>query len=150
MAVEIKKNQEQIHLAYFDEKLLAGLLLRICIIWMIPFEEYVFGISFSLFSLWQLKTGWWLKLVKFSFTDILVFDAPNRDPLKFLNLQYFWFTNLMIVFFELPLDFLMRWQSSTSLWEIWMSAALNASIVECSRFLSLILSGIPVISMLFL
>ena len=38
-------------------KTLIGLLLRICTIWMIPFEEYVFDISFSLFSLRQLKAN---------------------------------------------------------------------------------------------
>ena len=53
-------------------KTLTGLLQRICTIWMIPFEEYVFDISFSLFSLRQLKASWWLYLVKFSFTNILV------------------------------------------------------------------------------
>ena len=40
---------------------------------MIPFKEYVFDISFSPFSLQQLKTSWWLDLVKFSFTNTLVF-----------------------------------------------------------------------------
>ena len=41
-------------------KTLIGLLPRICTILMIPFEEYVFDISFSLFRLPQLKTSWWL------------------------------------------------------------------------------------------
>ena len=125
---------------------------------MIPFEEYVFDISFSLFSLRQLKASWWLELVKFSFTNILVFDIPILDPSKFLNvfllyriyLQYVRFTNLTIVFFELLFDFPMPWQSSILLWEIWLSAPLNTSITQCSRFLSAILSGIPVISILFL
>ena len=53
-------------------KTLIRLLPRICTIWMIQFEEYVFDISFSLFSLRQLKASWWLYLVKFSFKNILV------------------------------------------------------------------------------
>ena len=44
----------------------------------------------------------------------------------------------------------MGWQFSISLWDIWISTALNTSITECSRFLYLILSGIGVISILFL
>ena len=97
-----------------------NLLLWICTIWMITFEEYVFDLSFYFLSLWQLKASWWLELVMFLFTSILVFGIPIPDPSKFLNffllyricLQYFQLTNVMMVFFELTLDFPMWWHSS--------------------------------------
>ena len=103
-------------------------------------------------------SSWLSELVTFWFRNILAIGIPNPDTEKFLNffllyricLQYLRFTNLTVVFLKLPLDFPMRWQPSKLLWEIWILTALNTSITECSRLLSLILSGIPVISTLFL
>ena len=126
-------------------------------LWIIPFEDYVFNISLALFSLPQLKASCSFELVKFSFTGILKFGIPIPDSSKFLNfvrsyrvcLQHFWFTNFSMAFVELYLDSSMRWQLPVLFWKIWTSAAPNASITECPRFLFPILSGMPIVSMFF-
>ena len=92
-------------------KTLIGLLPRICTIWMIPFEEYLFDISFHLFSLQQLKASWWLKLVKFSFTNILVFDIPIPDPLKLLSFLVLY--RICLQYFNSPIS---RWSFLNYLW----------------------------------
>ena len=124
---------------------------------MIPFEEYVFNISFSHFSLWQLKASSWLELVKFSFTK---FSYLAYQLLIHLN---FWISSWHIV------SAYNIFHSSISRWSFLNYFGLSYAMAifyivmgnlnvgnfkyfsnERSRFLSSILSGIPVISILFL
>ena len=78
-----------------------------CTIWIIPFEEYVFHISFFLLSLPQLKAIWWLELVKFSLTNILVYAIPIPVHRNFSIFSYYIgsTSNLAMVLFELLLVF---------------------------------------------
>ena len=113
---------------------------------LIPVKGYVFDISFAFFSLRKLKANWWLELFKFFIHKYSgLFFSITQDLLTIFSIHQshdglFWIT------FWLSYETAVLYISMRNV-DVGRLKYLNNG---CSRLLSPILSGIPVISILFL